>query len=235
MRLFRHAKAVLDVISTLLVIVAASMLIWKVAFNVPSASRQEPIVSVKEVLESARVTNVLGHGHVAIVEFSDFECPFCGGYARDTFPTIKRSLIDSGEVRYIALNFPLTKIHSLAFKAAEAAECAAQQGRFWEMYERLFANVKALVPTELPNHASALRLDEARFNRCLEEGEMRQKVHADRAEGERLRVEGTPAFFVGTVRNDGGLDLVTRINGIASIETFKAQVAELSSRQARRW
>jgi protein-disulfide isomerase len=230
---FRYVKAVLDVVSTVVVSVAAAVLIWKLVFAPSSAPPEPGVQAVKETIQASRVTNAQGSGPVAIVEFSDFECPFCGAHARGTFPGIKSKLIDSGQAKYVAMHFPLEQIHPRALKAAEAAECAGRQGRFWEMHERLFSDVKALSPVELSNHAKAIGLEQARFERCLNDSETVKKVRADQAEGMRLGVKGTPAFLLGTVRDDGGIDLVKRISGAASLDVFEAEVAELSSRQSR--
>jgi protein-disulfide isomerase len=234
MQFFRRARAIFDIASTLLVTVAAGVLLWRLLYPSSPEPLEAGVTPVDESVAAARLTNVLGDGHVAIVEFADFECPFCGGHARDTFPDIRSRLVKSGQVRYVSLHLPLERIHPLATGAAEAAECAGRQGRYWEMHERLFADAKALAPAGLSNHAREIGLDAERFQRCLDDREALEKVRSDREEGERLGVRGTPAFFIGTVRDDGGLDLVKRINGVAPIETFETQVAELKGRTARR-
>jgi protein-disulfide isomerase len=232
MSVLRHLKPTLDIASTLLVIVAASILIWQMTVGRRTAAPKLPVVDVHDSVAPAFITNVQGRGRVVILEFSDFECPFCSGYARTTYPAVKRSLIDSGEARYATLHFPLERIHPRALKAAEAAECAAQQGKYWEMHDRLFVDVNALELSAFPAHAAALGLDWARFSHCLDSGETLDRIRAQRTEGARLGVNGTPAFFVGTLRADGGVDVVKRINGAASEEVLKSQVAALSPRTA---
>ena len=237
--ILRHAKATLDVVSSLAVIVAAVVLTWTLVRNRTDSSEvasgapgRAPVEDVSGLwIDAAKITNVQGEGRAVIVEFSDFQCPFCGRHARDTFPAIERDIIKAGRARYIAFHFPLDGIHPLALKAGEAAECAARQGRFWEMHERLFADTNALAPTELVRHADAIGLDKERFEACLA-GEALEKVRADQAEGRRLGVMGTPSFFLGTMRGDGGVDLVRRIGGIATIETFEEEIAKLAPKQA---
>ena len=90
---------------------------------------------------------------LTIVEFSDFECPFCGRFNRDTFPQLKSEYIDTGKVRYVFRNFPLERIHPRAMKSAEAGACAHLQGKFWPMHDRLFANQQALTEPDLVAHA----------------------------------------------------------------------------------
>jgi protein-disulfide isomerase len=234
MRFFDPVKTVLDVASTLAVIVVAGIVIRTQLFGNSGVARPPAAVPARGTINAALVTHVQGRGRIAIVEFSDFQCPFCGAHARDTLPDIKRNLIDPGTVRYVAMHFPLESIHAEALKAAEAAECAGKQGRFWEMYDRLFAKQTELAPADLIGHAKAMHLDETPFKWCLESGEMVDKARADRAEGRRLGVTVTPSFFLGTMRDDGGIDVVKRINGSTMPETFKSEVEELTQRQALR-
>ena len=83
---------------------------------------------------------------VTLVEFSDYQCPFCGRFFSATLSTLKRDYIDTGKVRYVFRDYPLAQIHPQARKAAEAAHCAGDQGKYWEMHDRLFRNQKALTP-----------------------------------------------------------------------------------------
>src|SRR4051794_7424651 len=93
---------------------------------------------------------------VVVIEYSDFQCPYCGKFARETFANVEQKYIAPGRVRYVFRNFPLDESHPKAFKAADAAECANQQGKFWEMHAQLFANQQALDPGDLASHARAV-------------------------------------------------------------------------------
>jgi protein-disulfide isomerase len=95
---------------------------------------------------------------VILIEFSDFECPYCGRHFRQTLPRIDREYVQTGKVRYVFRHFPLESLHKEAFKAAEAALCAGDQQKFWEMHDRLFAHQDALATGKLPGHAAALGL-----------------------------------------------------------------------------
>jgi protein-disulfide isomerase len=129
---------------------------------------------------------------VTIVEFSDFECPFCG---RAT-PTVEEVLKKyDGKVRFVFREFPLP-MHKSAKKAAEAALCANQQDKFWPMYDKMFANQEKLEPTDLKGYAKDLGLDQAKFDACLDGGKMESAVQADIEAGKALGVDGTPAFFI---------------------------------------
>ena len=94
---------------------------------------------------------------VVLVEFSDFQCPFCARFSRDTIPQVQTDYVDTGKIKYVFADFPLETIHPYAFKAAEAAGCAGEQGEFWKMHDHLFANQKALKPEDLSQYAETTR------------------------------------------------------------------------------
>jgi protein-disulfide isomerase len=130
---------------------------------------------------------------VTIVEFSDFQCPFCQRVA----PTLKRITETYGDkVRVVWKDFPLTSIHPEAFKAAEAGNCAREQGKFWEYHDRLFANQQALQPDALKAHAAAVGLDTAQFNACLDSAKYSDRVQEHIGAGARLGINSTPALFI---------------------------------------
>lgn len=132
---------------------------------------------------------------VTIIEFSDFECPFCGRYFSQTYPSVMENYVDTGKVKYVFKHFPLN-FHASAQKASEAAECADDQGKFWEYHDVLFANQQALSISNLKQYASDLDLDTAEFNSCLDSGKHAAKVKQDLADGQAAGVSGTPSFFV---------------------------------------
>ena len=178
-------------------------------------------------IEPGIATNIRGSGQIAIIEFSDYECPFCATQARDTFPEIERNLVEAGKVQYIAFGFPLERIHTQALKASEAAECAARQGQFWQMHERLFEESPALSPFELVRYAEELGLDRSRFETCLEDKVTTAKVRSDQSYGRSLEVTSTPSFFVGIVQENGAIDLVKRIRGTFSFDELMDELTDL--------
>jgi protein-disulfide isomerase len=130
---------------------------------------------------------------VTIVEFSDFQCPFCSRVN----PTLKRiEETYAGKVRVVFRDFPLLQIHPQAGKAAEAAGCADEQGKFWPMHDALFAAQDKLKPEDLKAHATAIGLDMDKFNKCLDSGSRTGEWTKDMKEGEAYGVSSTPAFFV---------------------------------------
>jgi protein-disulfide isomerase len=130
---------------------------------------------------------------ITLVEFSDFQCPFCQRVA----PTLKQVKQKYGDkVRLVWKDFPLTQIHPQAFKAGEAAHCAADQGKFWEYHDRLFANQQQLMPADLKKHAADLGLDSKAFDACLDASKYGERVRDGVAEGSRLGVNSTPMIYI---------------------------------------
>ena len=130
---------------------------------------------------------------VEIVEFSDFQCPYCGR-VNPTLDRLRQTFGD--DIKIVFRDFPLTSIHPQAFQAAEAAECAREQGKFWEFHDRLFANQRALALDDLKRHAGDLGLDMAAFGACVEGGQAKARVDADLEAGQALGISSTPAIFI---------------------------------------
>lgn len=140
-------------------------------------------------------TRLLGRpdAPVMIVEFSEFQCPFC----QKVQPTIKNLLAKyPGQVSLSFRDFPLRQIHPQAQGAAEAARCAGEQGKFWEFHDRLFANAAKLDSAALLEHARNLSLDEAKFSQCLSSGKFKPKIEEDLQEMLGAGINGAPAFFI---------------------------------------
>ena len=130
---------------------------------------------------------------VTIVEFSDFECPYCGGL----FPTLKQVEKNYAQtVRVVYRQFPLTNLHPHAQKAAEASLCAAEQNKFWEFHDSMFGNQKELSVPDLKQRAVDMKMDTKAFNECLDSGRQNTAVQADIQAGARAGVSGTPAMFI---------------------------------------
>lgn len=226
----RRVNATLDVLSTILAIVAASVLLWRLLQPTPQFPGARPPVEAVSglTIDARKATNVRGDGRVVLVEFADYECPFCARHTITTGPIIESSLVTTGQIQHVFFNFPLDS-HPRAQKAGEAAECAAKQGRFWEMHRLLFENPDALDPAALVARAERLELDREAFGLCLESGDTADKVRGDLAEGRRLGVNSTPSFFIGVRRSDGAIDLVKRLNGAIEFELFESAVKDVSS------
>jgi protein-disulfide isomerase len=130
---------------------------------------------------------------VTIIEFSDFQCPFC----KTANATVKQ-ILDKypGKVRLVFRDYPLVSLHPQAPKAHEAARCAAEQGKFWEYHDILFDRSPRMAPADLKQYAQELKLDPAAFAQCLDSGKYTAEVDKDVQEGSGLGITGTPSFFV---------------------------------------
>ena len=171
----------------------------KVSLTAPDLPRIE--VEAKGPVKGATAAKV------TIITFSDFQCPYCSRVN----PTLEKVMKDyDGKVKMVFRNFPLD-FHPMAEKAAEAGACAADQGKFWEMHDKMFGNQAKLTVDDLKASAKGLGLDVAKFDKCLDSGEKKPLVDADQKAGSEAGVQGTPAFFVNGVF----------INGAQPYESFK--------------
>ena len=137
---------------------------------------------------------------VVIVEFSDYQCPFCLRHYQQTMPQLKKDYIDTGKVRYVFKDFPLS-FHKQAMPASMAAECAGEQGKYWEMHDKLFSerekwNENPDVNNVMKQFAEELDLDMDAFNACFDSQKYKDEILADQQEGIAAGVQGTPAFFI---------------------------------------
>lgn len=140
---------------------------------------------------------------ISIIEFSDFQCPFCARAHTGALSDLKNSdVFKNGEVNLVYKHFPLNSIHPYAQKAGEAAECANRQGNFWEYHDTLFANQGALDTTSLKSYAVQIGLDTGEFNGCLDNGDASSEVSKETAQATAAGGKGTPYFVV--VNNDNG-------------------------------
>ena len=168
------------------------------------------------------------NARLTLVEFSEYQCPFCGKHYRDTMPQLDKEYIQTGKVRLVFRDLPLETIHKNAFKAAEAAGCAGEQGKFWEMHDRLFENQKALEPAMLAEHAEAIGLDAKKFQTCLDGGKFADEIRKDIADANRMGITGTPTSVIGlTQLNDPKIKVLKVIRGAQGYNTFKAAFDEL--------
>jgi len=150
---------------------------------------------------------------VTVVEFSDFQCPFC----LRVMPTLKDLRAKYGDkMRLVWKDFPLTQIHPQAFVAAQAGNCAREQGKFWEYHDKLFANQSALQPEFLKKYAADAGLDTAKFNQCLEGSKYEARVQGALGTGTKLGISSTPTMYV-----NGRM-----INGAQPIDVFESVIDE---------
>ncbi|PIN89928.1 disulfide bond formation protein DsbA [Candidatus Pacearchaeota archaeon CG10_big_fil_rev_8_21_14_0_10_34_76] len=182
--------------------------------NVVADGGQQIVTAKVQITEA---DHILGNPNapVIIVEYSDYECPFCERFHSETFGQIKSQYIDTGKVAFIYRHFPLN-FHPNAQKAAEASECAAEQEKFWEMHEMLFeSGVQGGVQTYI-TYATVLGLNTEQFSECLNSGKYVSRIQADMTQGQKEKISGTPGFFIGKEGKDYQL-----VSGAQPFNNFK--------------
>src|SRR6266545_3208524 len=159
-----------------------------------------------------------GSPPLVLVEIADFQCPYCGQGVREVLPQVGKKFIHTGKVELIFLDLPLP-MQPHAFKAAEAAACADEQGKFWDMYYELFGNQNALAPDQLPERAEAAGLDVTAFQKCLAGKKHDAAIREDMRVAQVLGVTGTPAYVLGR-RIQGG-DKVEVLDVIGELPPYE--------------
>jgi protein-disulfide isomerase len=161
-----------------------------------------------------------------MIEFSDFQCPFCGMFARTTELQLAKEFVDSGQLLLAFRHMPLEPIHALALGAAEGAVCAGRQGRFWEMHDELFADQRALAKDAVSAKAKSLGLDVSSFEACIET-DGKTQVRSDETSAGSLGVHGTPAFFIGIIQPDRTVKVRKVLTGATDAKVFEDAINEV--------
>jgi protein-disulfide isomerase len=187
------------------------------AAPVPDTQPAEPVDVTRDQFRGAP------NAKVAIIEYSDYQCPYCERYEKETYGQLTKDYVDTGKLKYVWRDMPLD-MHPNAMKAALAANCAGAQGKFWEMHDRLFANQQALDAADLPKHAEALGLNVGQFQTCLDSGRFDAEVKADIAEATKANINGTPTFLLGIVQPNGSVKVTKKIVGAKPYAEFKAAI-----------
>ncbi len=133
-------------------------------------------------------------------------------------------------MKHVFMDFPLP-FHGQAMKASEAVLCAGDQGKFWEMHDRLFANQNAIAPDALLKHAEALGLDMTKFKECFDNGKHAAQIKTAMAEGQKAGIGGTPGFLFGFMESDGKVKATKKISGAVPFANFKATIDEMLSKK----
>ena len=190
----------------------------------PTAGRGAEPTDVVVSIAGAPVKGESG-AKVTLIEFTDYQCPFCSRHFRQTGQLLEQEYIKTGKVKLVLREMPLEAIHPQALKAAEAAQCAGQQGKYWEMHDRLFANQNALARKDLSESAKALGLDVAAFDQCVDSGKQTARVRNDLVDATRAGARGTPTFYLGlTEPNSLELKAQRILRGAQPYAVFKEAI-----------
>lgn len=160
------------------------------------------------------------NARIALIEFSDFQCPYCGQYARETYPRIEDQFLKSGQIAYMFFNLPLEQAHPFALRAGTAAECAGRQSKFWDMHDVLFKNQGKLDGPALIEHAGSIGLRMPEFETCLSDSQSAARIRSEMNEAKALEVAGTPTLFVAELQSATEARALYRIRGAASFDVI---------------
>jgi protein-disulfide isomerase len=176
---------------------------------------------------------VLGdkNAKVTLIDFSDYECPFCKRHFTDTYPQLKKDYIDTGKIKMVFRDLPLN-FHANAAREAEAAECARKQGGdtvYFQYHDQIFtkttSNGTGLALDQLPIIARDLKLNVNQFQQCLDSGEFKSEVEKDLADAAKVGATGTPTFFIGKSTTNGEIDAI-KLVGAQPYSAFKTIIDE---------
>lgn len=164
---------------------------------------------------------------VAIIEYADFECPFCRRFEHEIFPRLRDSYVSTGKLKYFHRDMPLP-FHQGAMPAARAAHCASEQGKFWEMHDTLLGDAASLTLADIDQRAATLGLDIPQLDRCISSDRFADIIQRGITEANDMRVSGTPTFIIGTLDPDGNLMSVkATVVGASPFEAFKGALDPL--------
>ena len=187
--------------------------------------QQPPQVNIEGIEFEIGNNPILGKesARLILVEFTDYQCPFCGRYARETFPQLRKQYVENGTIRYAVIDQPLP-MHPEAAKAAEASHCAQDQGKFWEIHEEMMGKQDDL--KDLSSYAKTLNLNVGQFEECLNTGKYSDVIRKDMELANKLGVNGVPGFIIGTVSRTDPRKVtgISMIRGAMPLGAFQQEI-----------
>jgi protein-disulfide isomerase len=164
---------------------------------------------------------------VAIIEYADFQCPFCRRFEHEVYPQIRDNYVNTGKLKYFHRDMPLP-FHQGAMPAARAAHCASEQGKFWEMHDTLLGDAASLTSADIDERAAKLGLDITRLDQCISSDRFADIIQRSVTEANDMRISGTPTFVIGTLDPQGKLMSVkATVVGASPFEAFKVAIDPL--------
>jgi protein-disulfide isomerase len=220
-------KVVFEIIVLSTVLVASGLIVRELWARRPLTAQPPPFNLPKEpiALKDAPYKGSSEAKAVMIV-FSDFQCPFCGSFARETLPAIERDFVDSGQLAIVFRNLPLERIHPLSFEAAAAGLCANKQGRFWKWHDVLFQTGLQSGRAAIGKSARVADLQYAQFDECLRASGSSAQVRAEVQYAESIGIRSTPAFLIGK-KEGGTMTAMSFLSGARPIEEFKSAIDQV--------
>lgn len=179
-------------------------------------------------VEDISLTLNVADAPLTLVEYTDYQCPYCARHSQNVLPQLVKYFIETGKIRYVLRDFPLASIHPHAGKAHEAAHCGGEQDKYWELHDQLFAHQKALQADKLAGYTTTAGVaDAAVFQACLDSGKYETQTKAGVTDGNKVGVRGTPSFALGRTAADGTVKAVKLIRGAQGLPAFQKQIAAL--------
>lgn len=188
---------------------------------------------VRTLTVANRQTRGAATAPVTFIEYSDYGCQYCAQYVRQVSPQLIRDYVDSGKVRYVFKNYPVEELHPEAFSAHVAAACAGDQGRYWQMHDRLFADQTNFTPPRFLEDAGHVGLDTTKFQACLAGTTHDAVIRQDIDEAVRGGVNGTPVFVVAlTEPGSAAVTPLRVVVGVQPYEAFRDAIDDVLARAA---
>lgn len=220
-------KSALDAVTSVVMIAAAVALVSFQVSNRPP-SPPEPNLPFEPVPIERAALKGSSTAETVLIVFSDFECPYCGSFARETMPKLEREYVVPGQLQLAYRYLPLEK-HPHALGAALAAECAKAEGQFWPMHDRLFSAGAQLNESALQTIAMSLQLDDSKFIDCLSDETGKAAVARDIEQAKALGLKSTPAFLLGRRTSDGRVQVSKAFYGALPVEQFRPEIDRVMS------
>jgi protein-disulfide isomerase len=226
-------RSVLDLISTVLVIVAASAVIGLTVRNWrqgPAQTSRPPLATPPKAAQPIDGAESIGStsAPLAMVIYSDFQCPYCAKFARETWPSIKKDFIDTGRLLVIFRHLPLP-MHNEAKGAALAANCAGRQGKFWQFHDLLFKNQQQLSLQAEHELASDAGMNLRRFDECIQQQPGSADIARDMESARSLGLNTTPTFLIGRIQPDRKVKVLEVVVGAQPENRFEVAFANAAA------
>ena len=232
-----HWRATLDVTASLGMLMAAVLVMALNVQHLGSGGGAPTHAAPPGVIFPAEPVKILPSAikgtedaKVVLLAYSDFQCPYCRSFAMNTMPQLEKKYVAPGHLAIVFKHLPIESIHPVAFGAAQAAECAREQGHFWQMHDALFEAQQELRSTNWDSLAKSIGLNVATFQQCVADRSS-AVVRADLTLARSLEVTGTPTFFVGIRESDGRVRLVSRLSGDRPLSHFSEVIDPLLLKQ----
>jgi len=204
-------------------------------------SQQRELLDVLDAVRGAATIDVSGDpalgsddALVTLIEFSDYECPFCIRHFTQTMAQIDERFIQTGRIQYVFRDFPIAQLHPEAIRAHQATRCAAEQGKFWEMHSKMFTPAGTHTPALLEARAAEAGVDLAPYRECMASGRTADEVQASIESAVQLGANGTPSFFVGIRDPETNRVRITQgLSGAQPFEEFEKVIVAVEAQQRR--